>query len=55
MKKSVFEAAVLCATLLSLTSLCGAHEVAALKVTILSTMLADQGIGEWGFFKTPRN
>jgi 7,8-dihydropterin-6-yl-methyl-4-(beta-D-ribofuranosyl)aminobenzene 5'-phosphate synthase len=24
-------------------------EVAALKVTILSTMLADEGIGEWGF------
>jgi 7,8-dihydropterin-6-yl-methyl-4-(beta-D-ribofuranosyl)aminobenzene 5'-phosphate synthase len=25
------------------------HEVGALKVTILSTMLADDGIGEWGF------
>ena len=24
-------------------------QVHALKVTILSTMLADQGIGEWGF------
>jgi 7,8-dihydropterin-6-yl-methyl-4-(beta-D-ribofuranosyl)aminobenzene 5'-phosphate synthase len=25
------------------------HEVKQLKVTILSTMLADEGIGEWGF------
>ena len=25
------------------------HRVASLKVTILSTMLADQGMGEWGF------
>ena len=25
------------------------HQVAALKITILSTMLADQGMGEWGF------
>ncbi|HSE53154.1 MAG TPA: MBL fold metallo-hydrolase [Gemmatimonadales bacterium] len=25
------------------------HKVAALKITILSTMLADQGMGEWGF------
>jgi 7,8-dihydropterin-6-yl-methyl-4-(beta-D-ribofuranosyl)aminobenzene 5'-phosphate synthase len=25
------------------------HEVGALKITILSTMLADEGIGEWGF------
>src|SRR3981081_2519777 len=25
------------------------HEVKQLKVTILSTMLADNGIGEWGF------
>jgi len=25
------------------------HQVKQLKVTILSTMLADQGIGEWGF------
>jgi 7,8-dihydropterin-6-yl-methyl-4-(beta-D-ribofuranosyl)aminobenzene 5'-phosphate synthase len=26
-----------------------AHQVQRLKVTILSTMLADEGIGEWGF------
>lgn len=26
-----------------------AHKVTALKITILSTMLADQGMGEWGF------
>jgi 7,8-dihydropterin-6-yl-methyl-4-(beta-D-ribofuranosyl)aminobenzene 5'-phosphate synthase len=25
------------------------HRVASLKITILSTMLADQGVGEWGF------
>jgi 7,8-dihydropterin-6-yl-methyl-4-(beta-D-ribofuranosyl)aminobenzene 5'-phosphate synthase len=25
------------------------HKVASLKITILSTMLADQGMGEWGF------
>ena len=25
------------------------HEVRELKITVLSTMLADQGIGEWGF------
>src|SRR5436190_20742848 len=25
------------------------HEVRHLKVTLLSTMLADNGIGEWGF------
>jgi 7,8-dihydropterin-6-yl-methyl-4-(beta-D-ribofuranosyl)aminobenzene 5'-phosphate synthase len=25
------------------------HTVASLKITILSTMLADQGMGEWGF------
>lgn len=25
------------------------HQVKHLKVTILSTMLADEGIGEWGF------
>ena len=25
------------------------HKVASLRVTMLSTMLADQGIGEWGF------
>jgi len=25
------------------------HQVAALKITFLSTMLADQGMGEWGF------
>ncbi len=25
------------------------HKVSSLKVTILSTMLADQGMGEWGF------
>lgn len=25
------------------------HKVATLKITILSTMLADQGMGEWGF------
>ena len=25
------------------------HQVKQLKVTILSTMLADDGIGEWGF------
>src|SRR6266480_4042832 len=26
-----------------------AHQVKSLHITILSTMLADQGIGEWGF------
>jgi len=25
------------------------EKVSSLKVTILSTMLADEGIGEWGF------
>ena len=25
------------------------HKVASLKITILSTMLADRGMGEWGF------
>ena len=25
------------------------HQVASLKITILSTMLADEGMGEWGF------
>ena len=25
------------------------HRVKSLKITILSTMLADQGVGEWGF------
>jgi 7,8-dihydropterin-6-yl-methyl-4-(beta-D-ribofuranosyl)aminobenzene 5'-phosphate synthase len=49
MKRTTIQAALLCATLLSCASLCGAHEVKALKVTILSTMLADEGIGEWGF------
>src|SRR6476620_1524297 len=26
-----------------------AHRVQSLKITILSTMLADAGVGEWGF------
>ena len=26
-----------------------AHRVAALKITVLSTMLADRGVGEWGY------
>ena len=26
-----------------------AHQVQHVKITVLSTMLADQGIGEWGF------
>ncbi|TMO96105.1 MBL fold metallo-hydrolase, partial [Pseudoalteromonas sp. S3178] len=25
------------------------HQVKALKITTLSTMLADRGIGEWGY------
>src|SRR5262245_46861959 len=25
------------------------HRVSALKITVLSTMLADTGVGEWGF------
>jgi 7,8-dihydropterin-6-yl-methyl-4-(beta-D-ribofuranosyl)aminobenzene 5'-phosphate synthase len=49
MMTATFRAIVLSAMLLSMNSLCGAHEVRALKVTILSTMLADEGIGEWGF------
>jgi hypothetical protein len=48
MMQTTFQALVLCAMLL-MSSLCGAHEVRALKVTILSTVLADDGIGEWGF------
>ena len=27
----------------------GGHTVASLEITILSTMLADEGFGEWGF------
>jgi metal-dependent hydrolase (beta-lactamase superfamily II) len=48
MMKTTFQAPVLCAMPL-ISSLCGAHEVRALKVTSLSTMLADDSIGEWGF------
>src|ERR1700761_5984002 len=36
-------------TLTVLAVPCAASEVKALKVTVLSTMLADDGIGEWGF------
>jgi 7,8-dihydropterin-6-yl-methyl-4-(beta-D-ribofuranosyl)aminobenzene 5'-phosphate synthase len=49
MMKITLRAVVLGVTLLSISSLCDAHEVKALKITILSTMLADEGIGEWGF------
>jgi 7,8-dihydropterin-6-yl-methyl-4-(beta-D-ribofuranosyl)aminobenzene 5'-phosphate synthase len=31
------------------TAVSGAHRVKSLKITLLSTMLADAGIGEWGF------
>jgi 7,8-dihydropterin-6-yl-methyl-4-(beta-D-ribofuranosyl)aminobenzene 5'-phosphate synthase len=46
---TILRTIVLYAMLLTMSALCGAHEVKALKVTILSTMLADEGIGEWGF------
>ncbi len=46
-----------CGLLATLTALCAAQtvdrpvhaQIKTLKITILSTMLADQGIGEWGF------
>ena len=38
-----------CVLLTSGSALAAPHRVGSLKITILSTMLADEGIGEWGF------
>lgn len=45
----VFAAACLTPTPTQEPEAAPAHEVASLEVTILSTMLTEQGIGEWGF------
>jgi 7,8-dihydropterin-6-yl-methyl-4-(beta-D-ribofuranosyl)aminobenzene 5'-phosphate synthase len=42
-------AVFLCAMPVTATSMTSRAEVRELKITILSTMLADKGIGEWGF------
>lgn len=44
-----FVAAVLLLIVATARAAGSGHEVSALKITILSTMLADDGIGEWGF------
>lgn len=46
-RKKIFSLA-LCLTCLSLSAAL-AGQVKALKVTVLSTMLADRGLGEWGY------
>ena len=42
-------AAALAVTLFSAVAAEPRHHVEALKITVLSTMLADEGIGEWGY------
>jgi 7,8-dihydropterin-6-yl-methyl-4-(beta-D-ribofuranosyl)aminobenzene 5'-phosphate synthase len=44
-----FWAVVLCAACLAGRAAAATHQVQQLKITLLSTMLADEGIGEWGF------
>ncbi|MDE2597029.1 MAG: MBL fold metallo-hydrolase [Sphingomonadales bacterium] len=40
---------LLCGLGVALPAAAAEHRVQALRVTVLSTMLADEGIGEWGF------